>query len=73
MLDVKAISFLKKDMKEYYKKLKIGGVLAGHDIQNGHCPEHDGVTRAFVEFVIEKNLKPYILAPDWWLIKGKSN
>jgi len=63
-------NFVKKDMKEYYKKLKIGGVLAGHDIENG-IELNDGVTRAFVEFVSENHLKPYILYPDWWIVKGE--
>ncbi len=60
--------FVKEDMKNYYKKLKIGGVLAGHDIENG-IELNDGVTRAFVEFVNENHLKPYILYPDWWIVK----
>jgi len=62
--------FVKEDMKNYYKKLKMGGVLAGHDIENG-IDLNDGVTRAFVEFVRENNLKPYILYPDWWVIKER--
>lgn len=60
---------VKKDMEIYFEKLKSGGVLAGHDIQNGFIEEHDGVTKAFVEFVNEKGLFPYILVPDWWVIK----
>ena len=26
--------------------------------------------RAFVEFVSENNLKPYIHYPDWWVVKN---
>lgn len=59
----------KEDMINYYKKLKSGGVLAGHDIENG-IDLNDGVTKAFVEFVNEKKLKPYILFPDWWVVKS---
>jgi len=55
--------FVKKDMENYYKKLKKGGVLAGHDI---YLP---GVSRAFCEFVNEKKLQPYIWSMDWWIIK----
>jgi hypothetical protein len=60
--------FVKKDMKNYYNKLKIGGILAGHDIENG-IELNEGVTLAFVEFISKNHLKPYILYPDWWCIK----
>jgi len=58
-----------EDIKNYYKKLKIGGILAGHDIENGLVPNHDGVVKAVLEFVNKNNLKLYIHAPDWWIIK----
>lgn len=60
--------FVKGDMNNYYKKLKRGGILAGHDIENG-VDLSEGVTLAFVEFINENNLRPYILYPDWWTIK----
>ena len=62
-------TYVLDDMRNYYGKLKKGGILAGHDIQNGFIKNHDGVASAFVDFVKEKNLKPYIWAPDWWVIK----
>jgi len=56
--------FVKEDMVNYYKKLKKGGVLAGHDIP---LP---GVTKAFCEFVSEiKNSNPRVDHRDWWLVK----
>ena len=56
--------FVKEDMENYYKKLKKGGVLAGHDIP---LP---GVTKAFVEFVSKiKNSNPHIEHRDWWIVK----
>lgn len=56
--------FVKEDMQNYYKKLKKGGVLAGHDI-----PRAD-VSKAFCEFVAEiKNSQPYMEHRDWWLVK----
>jgi len=59
----------KKDMINYWNKLKVNGILAGHDICN---PLDDfGVAKAFVEFCSEYNLKPYISRTDWWVIKGK--
>jgi hypothetical protein len=61
--------FVKRDMEEYYKKIRTEGILGGHDIQNGFCAEHDGVLEAFVDFVKEKKLKPNIWIPDWWIIK----
>jgi len=59
----------KKDMINYWDKLKVGGILAGHDITNSH--DNHGVAQAFVEFCEEENLKPYISRTDWWVIKGK--
>lgn len=61
--------FVKQDIEAYYPKVRNGGVVGGHDIQNGFCSEHDGVLQAFVEFVNKKNLKPHIWVPDWWIIK----
>ena len=62
-----------KDMENYYKKIKIGGVLAGHDICNGIHAQVDnwGVTEAFFKFVNKYNLKPRIHGQDWWIIKEK--
>lgn len=63
--------FVKRDIEVYYNKLKCGGVLAGHDIENGYCKEHDGIVKAVMEFALINNLKLYIHAPDWWIIKGE--
>lgn len=57
-----------QDMKLYWEKLRIGGILGGHDIDNGFYPEHDGIVKAFVEFMADKK-NYYIQSPDWWLIK----
>ena len=61
--------FVKRDIKNYFKKLKVGGVLGGHDFYNGLNPEHDGVVRAVLD--IFKKHKLYIHYPDWWIIKSK--
>ena len=53
-----------KDMENYYKKLKYGGILAGHDIAGW-----TGVGKAFVEFCNKNKLKPNISRTDWWIIK----
>ncbi len=56
-------NYVKKDMKNYYSKLKKGGILAGHDIMT------PGVTKAFCEFVVENKLNPIIKHMDWIIIK----
>jgi len=64
-----AYNFVKEDIKLYWNKLNEGGVLAGHDIENGNCQEHDGVTKAVINFAVANKLKLYIHAPDWWIVK----
>jgi len=61
--------YVKQDMEMYYKKVKKGGVLGGHDIYNEFCPEHNGIVRAFVEFMANKK-NYFIQCPDWWIVKG---
>jgi hypothetical protein len=63
---------VKEDIKNYYNKVKDGGILAGHNIENGGYYKNNGVTQAFVEFVAKKNLKPFIANKDWWIIKGEN-
>jgi hypothetical protein len=53
---------VKQDMELYYDKLKDGGIMGGHDINN-----HD-VLKAFSEFVKDKK-KFYVHNCDWWVIK----
>ncbi len=55
--------YAKKDMEDYYKKLKVGGVLSGHDTYI------EGVLKALIEFVNEKKLKLLIFGNDWWCVK----
>jgi len=59
---------VKEDIETYFPKLSRGGVLAGHDIENGLTPNHDGVIKAVVEFATNNNLKLYFHAPDWWVV-----
>jgi len=44
--------------------------LAGHDIDNGYCDEHNGVIQAVMEFAIKNKLVLRIFHPDWWIVKG---
>lgn len=63
--------FVKKDIETYYPKIKLGGILGGHDMYNGFCFEHNGVVQAVAEFVVKNNLQLYVELPDWWVVKGK--
>lgn len=55
-------------MQNYWKKVKEGGILAGHDITS-----FPGVGRAFIEFCSENKLNPHITRTDWWVIKKNTN
>jgi hypothetical protein len=67
--------FVVKDISLYYPKLKIGGLLSGHDY------DYKSVKRAVDEFVNKENLKLYLedMGPgqyagkrfkaDWWVWK----
>lgn len=59
----------KKDMINYWGKLKPGGIMGGHDITNPY--DDYGVCRAFYEFCSELNLKPKLSRIDWWVIKDE--
>lgn len=54
---------VKKDMNNYWERVKVDGIFAGHDIF------HKGVAQAFVEFCCENKLKPNITRTDWWVVK----
>ena len=57
--------YVKQDIENYYPKLKVGGILSGHDY-NAREP---GVNKAVNEFAKEKGLKLYVKPYDWWVIK----
>ena len=61
--------FVKEDIKNYYEKMRKGGILGGHDMYNGFCFEHNGVIRAVTEFSVTNRLQLYVELPDWWIIK----
>lgn len=59
--------YVKQDIEQYFPRVKVGGVIGGHDIWI------DDVKRAVFEFARENELRTYVTYPDWWLIKeGKS-
>ena len=55
--------FVKSDIENYYKKVRIGGILAGHDI---NIPD---VLKAVREFTKKNNLDFIIRKDDWIIIK----
>ncbi len=67
---------VKKDIKNYWGKVKAGGVLGGHDMANGKSyegEEYNGVVQAVAEFVVRNNLKLYTERREWWVIKKDVN
>ena len=59
--------YISKDLRNYYTKLKTGGILAGHD---SNLPE---VNRAIKEFANKNKLQLYIQLKDWWIIKKETS
>jgi hypothetical protein len=56
---------VKKDIELYYKKVKKGGLIGGHDFWASEI----GVCKAVLEFVKNNNLRLYGKLTDWWIIK----
>lgn len=52
-----------EDIKDYYKKIKKGGILSGHDI------DQKGVYRAVSEFSVKNKIIPLIDFQDWVFFK----
>jgi len=58
--------FVKADILNYYPKVKMGGVIGGHDY-NGIT---NGVVKAVTEFASEMGLVVYFgRHDDWWMVK----
>lgn len=56
---------VKQDIAAWLPKVKIGGVLSGHD----YFKVFPGVIQAVDEFVLTNNFKLYQKAHDWWIVK----
>jgi len=55
------------DISKWYEKIKVGGILSGHDYNHPNFP---GVTTAVDEFLSEKNLKLETeVGHVWWAKK----
>ena len=57
-------SAVKADIAAWYPKVRVGGVLGGHDIT------WSGVFWAVAEFAKEQALQLHTSACDWWVVKG---
>jgi len=57
--------FVKKDIELYYPKIKVGGIIGGHDFDGNYI----GVIRAAIEFADNNNLELKSSAGDWWIVK----
>jgi len=58
---------VRQDIELYYPKVRIGGVLGGHDF----CTKWKGVCKAVLEFTEKNNLKLFGKNSDWWVVKKK--
>ncbi len=58
--------YVKGDLKLYWDKVKVGGILAGHDIQLFN------VSKALLEFANKNKLDVHFGdRRDWWIVKSK--
>jgi len=55
--------FVKRDIGNYWKLIKEGGILAGHDF------ERKDVALAVFEFINKNNLNFDAKGMDWWIVK----
>lgn len=55
--------FVKRDIENYWKLIKVGGVLGGHDI------EMISVAKAVTEFSHNNEIDLHIKNGDWWVYK----
>jgi len=60
--------FVKKDIENYYPKVKKGGFIGGHDFEFTNTNDCS-VSRAVLEFVINNDLRLFCLEEEWWIIK----
>jgi len=59
---------VQKDIELYYPKVKVGGIIGGHDFSMNF----KGVVKAVIEFTSKNSLNLYGDSPcDWWIVKEK--
>jgi len=57
--------YVKKDIELYYPKVKLGGIIGGHDFR----VTLQGVCRAVLEFASKNHIQLHGENVDWWIIK----
>ena len=57
---------VKRDVDNYFPKVKDGGVLGGNDFD---LNVHNGLVNAVIEFCVENRLHLYGKHADWWIRK----
>jgi len=60
---------LTKDLETYWRKLRRGGILAGHDFWKSPQLKEIEVVKAVTEFAVKNNLDLNVHQEDWWIIK----
>jgi predicted O-methyltransferase YrrM len=58
-------SCVKKDIELYFRKLRAGGIICGHD----YSSNWDGVIKAVNEFTESNSLALHTEGVDWWMVK----
>lgn len=61
------------DMNAWYPKVKIGGMLAGHDFLMSHPASREGVVKAVLEFFSDKPLEVMPSGRTWKSIRYEDN
>jgi len=58
---------VKKDIEYYYDKIKVNGIIGGHDINSPF------ILLAVILFAIKKGMirNLFIKKPDWWIVKKR--
>jgi len=58
---------VEQDIELYYPKVKVGGVIGGHDYIK--TDDEHNVLDAVNMFVSENKLDLNVVSPDWWIVK----
>ena len=58
-----AYKYVLEDCRNYWSKIKEGGILAGHDIA------WETTLNAVQDFCKENNLNFQVTGQDWWIVK----
>jgi hypothetical protein len=67
---------VKKDIENYYLLVKSGGIIGGHDFNNGNAEDYgkdinQGVVKAVLEFIKDNGYEMdlFVNHHDWWVVK----